>query len=186
MKIPAWLCVEYKYNRSKKEKQKLVSVPGDANMKLRLRSWSAPAVIWVLVQENVDKKVTEPCSVLHTGGDTIMMLLKRNQGGHRSTPSPASASRSRLKLYRNNPPPLHTPAPAVPDWIWLRLPVATHFPTLMRFQMFEKIQRLKKYFFLLISCSLQRFYFVFLRRKKKRKKKTKRFFGGIHNCAAID
>lgn len=41
------------------------------------------------------------------------------------------------------------------------------------FSCLRKIQRLKKYF-LLISCSLQRFYFVL-----KKDKGTKKFFGGI-------
>lgn len=98
-------------------------------------------------------EVSEPCSVLHTGGDTIMLLLKRKGREHHSTSSPAFPSpRSRLKLYQTGR--AHTCGPGL-----CQAPADV-------VQRFAKNPKAKKIFLLLISCSLQRFYFV----KKKRKK----------------
>lgn len=100
--------------------------------------------------------VTEPCSALHSGGVTIMLLLKRNEKEHHSTSSPAIPSpRSQLKLnHMGKPPHLHSHAgsgAASPSQCIFRVDAV---------QMFANHPKAKKIFLLLISCSLRRFYFV--------------------------
>lgn len=145
MKIPAWLCVKYKYNRSKGGKKS-----GECS---GWHWYGATSPEWeracCILGSSLRKsgggggQVTEPCSALHTGGDTIMLLLKRNEREHHSTSSPAIPSpRSQLKLYQTGKP--HTCSPTL-----YPAPLLHHnaFSMLMRSKCLQKIQRLKKYFF---------------------------------------
>lgn len=97
-----------------------------------------------------------------------MLLLKREEGEHHSTLSPAIPSpRSQRKLSQTSnpphPPPLQSqkePGSASPSQCIFRVDAV---------QMFAKNPKAKKIFISLISCSLRRFYFVL---KKKENKKV--------------
>lgn len=59
-------------------------------------------------------------------------------------------------------------------------------------RLFAKNSKAKKicfcffFVFFLISCLLRRFYFVKKKKKKGKKEQKQKFFGGFHNCAAVD
>lgn len=153
VKIPAWLCVKYEYNRSKRG-----GGDGECSGWHRYEAASPESERSCNLGSSLGKKCVggrylNP--VLSCTLAVIQSCCCWNVRGENITAHHLPRYRRRLKLYQTGQ--THTCSPGL-----CQAPADV-------VQRFAKNPKAKKIFLLLISCSLQRFYFV---KKKKKKKKV--------------